>query len=47
MNSGPIDGKKKFDSLGTEKFDNIKFSTVICDDANFNDVTAKATDVGA
>lgn len=33
MNSGPIDGKKKSDSLGTETFDNIKFSTVICYDA--------------
>ena len=47
MNSGPIDEKKKSDSLGTETFDNIKFSTVICDDADFNDVTAKATDTGA
>jgi hypothetical protein len=47
MNSGPIDGKKKSDSLGTETFDNIKFSTVICYDADFNNVTAKAADMGA
>ena len=33
MNSGPIDGKKKSDSLGIETFDNIKFSTVIRYDA--------------
>jgi apolipoprotein N-acyltransferase len=48
MNSGPIAGSvKNGKSMVPDTLENIKFSTIICYDADFTDSTAKAADLGA